>query len=64
MKAIFTFITLFFTVSSAVSSEVLYLNENYILSAALCIVSIVSFSLWINSTSINVLITEKHAQQA
>jgi len=62
MKAIFTFVTLFFTVSSAVSSEVLYLNENYILSAALCIVSIVSFSLWINSTSINVLITEKHAQ--
>ena len=61
MKAIFTFVTLFFIVTTAVSSAVLYLNENYILSAALFIISFLSLTLWIKS-AMNVVNTEKHAQ--
>ena len=63
MKAISTFVTLFFIVTAAAASAVLYLNENYILSAALCIVWIVSLTLWIKSAGMNVLNNEKHVAQ-
>ena len=63
MKAISTFVTLFFIVTAAAASAVLYLNENYILSAALCIVWIVSLTLWIRSAGMNVLNNEKHVAQ-
>jgi NhaP-type Na+/H+ or K+/H+ antiporter len=62
MKAILTFATLLFIVATAVGSAFLYLNENYILSAALCIGSIISVALWIKSAGMNILNTEKHAQ--
>jgi hypothetical protein len=63
MKAISTFVTLFFIVTTAATSAVLYLNENYNLSAALCIVWIVSLTLWIKSAGVNVLNDEKQVPQ-
>jgi hypothetical protein len=63
MKAISTFVTLFFIVTTAAASAVLYLNENYNLSAALCIVWIVSLTLWIKSAGMNLLNDEKHVHQ-
>jgi hypothetical protein len=59
MKAIFTFVILLLIVSAAVSSAILYLNETYFLSAVLCIISIVSLSLWIKSADMHVIDTEK-----
>ena len=63
MKAISTFVTLFFIVTTAATSAVLYLNENYNLSAALCIIWIVSLTLWIKSAGMNALNNEKHVAQ-
>ncbi len=47
MKAISTFVTLFLIITTCATSAVLYLNENYNISAALSIVWIVSLTLWI-----------------
>jgi hypothetical protein len=51
MKAISTFVTFFLIVTTCATSAVLYLNENYNLSAVLCIVWIVSLTLWIAKSS-------------
>jgi hypothetical protein len=59
MKAIFTFVTLLFIVVSAIGSAVLYLNDAFILSAGLHVVSFLSLSLWIQSTGMNLFNTEK-----
>jgi hypothetical protein len=50
MKAISTLVTLFLIAATAVTSAVLYLNESYGFSAILCIVWILSLTLWIRST--------------
>jgi hypothetical protein len=63
MKAISTFVSLFLIVSIAAASAVLYLNENYNISALLCIVWIVSLTLWIKTTGMNLLNTEKNTTQ-
>ena len=64
MKAISTLVSLFLIVTTAATSAVLYLNENYNLSAALCIVWIVSLTLWIRSaSSLQLLNHNKHAAQ-
>jgi hypothetical protein len=47
MKAISTFVSLFLIISTCATSAVLYLNENYNISAALTIVWIVALTLWI-----------------
>ncbi|HEY4965986.1 MAG TPA: hypothetical protein VII28_06280 [Puia sp.] len=47
MKTISTFVTLFLIITTCATSAVLYLNENYDISAALTIVWIVSLTLWI-----------------
>jgi len=47
MKTISTFVTLLLIVTTCATSAVLYLNENYDISAALTIVWIVSLTLWI-----------------
>ena len=47
MKAISTFVTLLLIITTCATSAVLYLNENYDISAALTIVWIVSLTLWI-----------------
>jgi hypothetical protein len=47
MKAISTFTTLFLIIITCATSAVLYLNENYGISAGLTIVWIVSLTLWI-----------------
>ena len=47
MKAISTFTTLFLIIITCAASAVLYLNENYNISAALTIVWIVALTLWI-----------------
>jgi hypothetical protein len=51
MKAISTFVSLFLIISTAATSAVLYLNENYNLSAALCFVWIISLTFWIGKSS-------------
>jgi hypothetical protein len=47
MKAISTLVTLILIMTTCATSAVLYLNENYDISAALSIVWIVSLTLWI-----------------
>jgi hypothetical protein len=51
MKAISTFVSLLLIITTAATSAVLYLNENYNFSAVLCIVWIVSLTLWIKSAA-------------
>ncbi len=51
MKAVSTFVSLSLIVITCAASAVLYLNENYNLSAALCIVWIVALTLWIAKSS-------------
>lgn len=51
MKAISTLVSLFLIVTTAATSAVLYLNENYNLSAGLCIIWIISLTLWIRSAA-------------
>ncbi len=55
MKAISTFATLLLIVTTAATSAVLYLSENYNISAVLCIVWIVSLTLWIKSAGLQSL---------
>ena len=55
MKAISTLVSLFLIVTTCATSAVLYLNENYNLSAALCIVWIISLTLWIRSAAMILL---------
>jgi hypothetical protein len=50
MKAISTLVTLFLIITTCATSAVLYLNENYNISAALCIVWILSLTIWIGKT--------------
>ena len=59
MKTIFTLLSLFFVVTAAIGSAVLYLNENYILSGALCILFVLSVSFWIKSAGVRVMNTKK-----
>jgi len=47
MKSISTLITLMLIITTCATSAILYLNENYDISAALTIVWIVSLTLWI-----------------
>ncbi len=47
MKAISTFTTLVLIIITCATSAVLYLNENYGISAGLTIIWIVSLTLWI-----------------
>jgi hypothetical protein len=65
MKAISTFVTLFLIVTTCATSAVLFLNENYNLSAALCIVWILSLTLWIGKSSglLEMLMHNKHVTQ-
>jgi hypothetical protein len=64
MKAISTFVSLFLIIVTAVSSAVLYLNENFVLSAGLCIVWIISLTYWIGSAAgIQLMNQNKHAAQ-
>jgi hypothetical protein len=51
MKAISTFVSLFLIITTCATSAILYLNENYNISAALCIVWIISLTLWIRSAA-------------
>jgi hypothetical protein len=63
MKVISTFVSLLLIISICATSAVLYLNENYNLSAALCIVWIISLTLWIKNAGVNMLNHEKHVTQ-
>ncbi|MDP9041932.1 MAG: hypothetical protein M3N30_08110 [Bacteroidota bacterium] len=63
MKAIFTFVTLFFILTAAVASCVLYVNEHFNLSAILYVIWIVSVTLWIKSAGVNLLSNKKHTTQ-
>ena len=50
MKAISTFVTLMLIIITCASSAVLFLNENYNLSAVLCFAWIISLTLWIGKS--------------
>lgn len=63
MKTISTFLSLFLIVTTCATSAILYLNENYNLSAALCIVWIVSLTLWIKTAGMSILHTNKQITQ-
>jgi hypothetical protein len=65
MKAISTFVALSMIVITCAASAVLYLNENYNISAALCIVWIISLTLWIGKSSgmLEVLLNSKREHQ-
>lgn len=47
MKTISTLVSMMLIILTSVTSAILYLNENYTLSAGLCIIWIVSLTLWI-----------------
>lgn len=51
MKRISTLVSLLLILTTCATSAVLFLNENYNLSAALCFVWIVSLTLWIGKTA-------------
>jgi hypothetical protein len=51
MKPISTLVSLLLIITTCAASAVLFLNENYNLSAALCFVWIVSLTLWIGKTA-------------
>lgn len=51
MKAVSTFVSLLTIVTTCATSAVLYLNENYNISALLCIIWIVSLTVWIGKSS-------------
>jgi hypothetical protein len=51
MKPISTLVSLLLIITTCATSAVLFLNENYDLSAALCFVWIVSLTLWIGKTA-------------
>jgi hypothetical protein len=63
MKAISTFVSLFLIVTTCATSAVLYLNENYNISAALCIVWIISLTLWIRSAALQMISENKNVSQ-
>ena len=65
MKTISTFVTLMLIVVTCATSAVLYLNENYGISAALCIAWIIALTMWIGKTSgiFNILIQSKQSSQ-
>ena len=63
MKAISTFVSLFLIVTTCATSAVLYLNENYNISAALCIVWIMSLTLWIRSAALQMLNENENVAQ-
>jgi hypothetical protein len=64
MKAISTFVTLFLIIITAAASAVLYLNENFVLSAGLCVVWIISLTYWIGSAAgIQLMNQNKHVTQ-
>ena len=60
MKAIITLVILLFIVTTAVSSAVLYMNENYILSASLCISTVLSVSFCIHYADVTLVTSENH----
>jgi hypothetical protein len=66
MKTISTFVTLLLIVVTCATSAVLYLNENYSISAALCIVWIISLTLWIGKSAgmLDMLINKRIPQNA
>jgi hypothetical protein len=59
MKTIIALLTLFFVATAAIGSAVLYLNEDYILSGALCVLFVLSVSFWIKSAGVRVINTKK-----
>jgi hypothetical protein len=50
MKTISTLVSMLMIICTSVTSAVLYLNESYALSAGLCIVWIISLTLWIGKS--------------
>jgi hypothetical protein len=65
MKAVSTFVSLLLIITTCATSAVLYLNENYNISAALTIVWIISLTVWIGKTMglLDILIPSRRATQ-
>lgn len=66
MKAISTFVSLFLIITTCATSAVLYLNENYNISAALSFVWIISLTLWIGKSAglLDMMINKRVTQNA
>jgi hypothetical protein len=64
MKAISTFTTLLLIIVTCATSAILYLNENFTISAGLTIVWIVSLTLWIGKCMgfVDLFINKKFAK--
>jgi hypothetical protein len=65
MKAISTLVSLLLIITTVAASAILFLNENYNLSAVLCFVWIISLTLWIGKSSglIEMLVQNKRVSQ-
>jgi hypothetical protein len=63
MKTISTFVSLLLIVTTCATSAVLYLNENYNFSAALCILWIVALTLWIKAAGMRTIRNNRQVTQ-
>ncbi len=65
MKAVSTFVSLLLIITTCATSAVLYLNENYNISAALTIVWIIALTVWIGKATglLNIFIPSRRATQ-
>lgn len=63
MKKISTLISLILIITVCVISAVLYLNENYEISAGLCIIWILALTAWIGKSRLYDLFSGKRLSQ-
>lgn len=65
MKTVSTFVSLLLIITTCATSAVLYLNENYDISAALTIVWIIGLTVWIGKAMgiLDILIPSRRATQ-
>ncbi len=63
MKKISTLISLILIITVCVTSAVLYLNENYEISAGLCIIWILALTAWIGKSRLYDLFSGKRIPQ-
>jgi hypothetical protein len=63
MKTISTLLSLILIITVCATSAVLYLNENYDISAGLCIVWILALTFWIGKSKLFELFSGKRITQ-
>jgi hypothetical protein len=63
MKKISTLVSLILIITVCATSAVLYLNENYEISAGLCIIWILALTAWIGKSRFYELFSDKRIPQ-